>query len=286
MCALRKRYLALFIIFLIMLTSLTQSHVTYNQLELQLKGETHQLNYKPSGFYIDYYGDKYRIEASENAEFIDLSVADLDHDEIDEILALVGEKGASYANELVIYNLMVDDNDLMIKESYHNNMKVLRPWMIETCEIDNDGDQEIFIGVNKATHYYPEVENRPFFFNFKENMLVKKWTGSKLRSPFLDVCFSDINSNGSDEIIVIEEAEHGGFVIAVYYWFGFGFILQAESAVYDTITSVNIVKADEESEGTTINASVRKNNRTEWVTLVPSMDITENQIYLLKEKGE
>src|SRR5665647_3787046 len=75
----RKRYLPLFIIFLIMLTNFTQSYVTYNQLELQLKGETHKLSYNLSGFYIDYYGDKYRIEATENAEFIDVTILSLIH---------------------------------------------------------------------------------------------------------------------------------------------------------------------------------------------------------------
>lgn len=280
----KNRALLLLIICIIGVSALLiifKAQTYYKLLKLNLEGKKYDLYYSPTQLYVDYNGTQYSLTADKNDEFIDLTTGDIDSDGKDEILILVGDKGSTYGNELVIYDFLIGSNRVQIEEIYRNDISGVRPWKIKTCEIDNDGQPEIFIAVNKSTYYYPEVENRPFFFNFKNDMLVKKWTGSKLRAPFTDVYFADLNSNGSDELIVIEEADSEGFVIAVYYWFGFGFILQAESFAYDAIGSVSIIKS---KKGIFLETEVKKDDQTRIVILEPSTGKTKNGIYLLKER--
>lgn len=266
----------------LVITLLIKVPPTNDLLTLNLKGEEVDLYYSPSQLYVDYKGSRTYINADKHHQFIDIALGDIDSDGVDEILSLVGNKGSPHGNELVIYNLTTDPEGLQLKQSYRNDISLIKPWKIETCEIDKDDELEIFIAVHKSTHYYKDVENRPFFFNFRDGKLIKKWTGSKVRAPFTDVFFIDIDHNGRDEFIVIEKAEEEGFVIAVYYWFGFGFILQAESTIYEVITSVSMVKTEEE---TLLELEVMEAGKFKRVLLETSTLRTKNEIYLLKERG-
>jgi hypothetical protein len=224
-----------------------------------------------------------RIKVDENNDVMKTNEI-LDNDEI---IILLGDKGSTFANELIVYEILLDSDasEIYIEELYRNHISAIKPWKIDICELDNDGILEIFIAANKATHYYPEVENRPFFFNFIDGMLVKKWTGSKVRAPFSNVYFFDITGNKSDEFIVIERVNEIGepeqYVIAMYYWFGFGFILQAESPMYDAINSISMVI---DGDSRLIEAEVIKGDETKVVLLAPSAQKTDNEIYLLKER--
>ena len=277
----KNRFFQLLLIVLLAILILSKVQTPFSHQELYLEGEKYHLYYSHTQLFVDYKGTQYSLLLEENEKIIDFSVGDIDSDGKDEVLTLVGNKGASYGNKLVIYDLLVNPNGLQIQEIYRNIISIIRPWKIETCEIDNDDEPEIFIAVNKATHYYTGIENRPFFFNFKDGMLVKKWTGSKVRAPFTDLYFADINGNGSDEFIVIEESNDGRFVIAVYYWFGFGFVLQAESDIYDAISSVSVLKSDND---VFLKAKVKEDGKIRFVKLEPSTDKTQNEIYLLKER--
>lgn len=222
------------------------------------------------------------IYLGKNEDIIDFAVGDIDSDGDDEVLTLVKDKGSLYGKELLIYDFSISEKELELKEIYRNNIALINPWKIKTCEIDGDKELEIFIIVNKSTRYYKEVDNRPFFFNFKEGVLIKKWTGSRVRGAFEDVYFEDINGNGRDEFIVIEKGNNGGYVIAVYYWFGFGFILQGESLVYEEVKGLSVKKLDEDI---LLEARVKKDGRWEPIILEPSIKKNENDIYLLEERG-
>jgi len=295
-----------------------------------LAGNIADVSYNKTGFNIEYLGISAELDVGKDNQLIDLTIGNVDasiananisdvnisdridneeNDEIiehndileyDEILVLVGDKGSTYANELIIYKILLDldASQIHIEELYRNQISAIKAWKIGICELDNDGVLEIFIAANKATHYYPEVENRPFFFNFIDGMLVKKWTGSKVRAPFKDVYFFDINGNKTDEFIVIErvdgiagqqkslkQSEHNEpleqYVIAVYYWFGFGFILQAESPRYDAINSISMVS---DGDSRLIEAEVIEGNETKVVLLIPTAQKSDDGIYLLKER--
>ncbi|SCY89365.1 hypothetical protein [Alkaliphilus peptidifermentans] len=251
-------------------------------MNLTIEGKIHNLYYNSKNIYFSFNNLSYSIIPEEVNKFIDVAIGDIIPNGSDEILVLIGDEGGNFANELIIYDVQVDSGKLEINEVYRNNLSVIKPWKIEICNLDNDGEMEIFMAVNKGTYYYHDIGNRPFFFNFRNNGLVKKWTGSRVRAPFTDVYFTDFNGNGSDEFIVIEKAENGGAMVAVYYWFGFGFILQAESQIYDNITSISSVKLDNEN---LLEITIKEHHRVRRVLLEPSTVETDNGIYFLKERG-
>ena len=214
-------------------------------------------------------------------QVIDFAIQDVDDDGNDEILTLIGKQNSIYGDDLVIYSLGITTNGLLLEEIYRNTIEVIKPWKITTCEIDGDGQPDIFIGVRKSTEYYPEIANRPFFFTFEDGILVKKWTGSKVRHPFTDVYFADLNQDGRDYMIVIEQRNQQEQVIALYHWFGFGFALLAESPSYTTINSIKPA-INEQSWHLEVNVSSNGHNRT--IQLLPVSDKTANEIYQLQEK--
>ncbi|HOQ16946.1 MAG TPA: hypothetical protein PLC16_08325 [Defluviitaleaceae bacterium] len=227
----------------------------------------------PKGGYIKYKGEKYYLVTETDKVIIDMTAADIDNNMKEDILIIEGKKDSEYGDNLIIYETEFLPGKIKLTEKYRNNLTAINPWTIKICNIDNDSEPEIFIGTYKETVYYPGLENRPFFFNYRDNKLVKKWTGSKLRAPFKDICFGDLNDNGSDELIVIEELEEDKNIISVYYWFGFGFILYAESSVYKNIEFV---------ETEIIDGKLLI--KTDQGYLELSADKSESGVYLLKER--
>ncbi len=238
-----------------------------NKYTASLADEALKLNIK---------GDVIRYSMKEEMKIFDGAVGDISMDGKDEVLILIGNRKEKYAQELII--LQPDANTKTIRELYRNNIAEIKPWCIQLCQLDGE-DPEIFIGVHKSTFYYEEEENRPFFFNFRDGRLVKKWTGSKLRSPFKEIYFADINDNGRDELIVIEEAE-GGYLAAIYYWFGFGFVLQAESKVYSQLEAIEINGSGKEFF---LEVSTGVAGERHIIALRASRKLTDNCVYYLEE---
>lgn len=252
------------------------------RIHLQSEGERYEVQFNPSHLYVDHGGRLYTFRTAPNQRMLDITAGDIDSDGHDELLILFGKEGSRYGNDLVIDDLSLHSGKPILREIYRNDIGKINPWKIEICELDGDEKPEIFIAVHKATYYYKDVENRPFFFNFVDGKLVKKWTGSKVRAPFTDAYFEDLTGSGRDEWIVVEEAESGKAIIAVYYWFGFGFTLQVESPMYDAVKNLSVLKT---KEGTELRADVIKNNRFTQVRLYPSSEKTKDGIYVLKERG-
>lgn len=244
------------------------------------KGQTLSLYFDDSLLYTKVDEEDHSLQLHKDRRIFDVATGDVTKDGNEEIILLIGDRNSRFAEELVIYQL-----DLASQEKYRriytNNIALIRPWMVKTCELNGDDKVEIFIGVNKSTYYYKEIENRPFFFNFTDGFLVKKWTGSKFRAPYKEIFFEDLNNNGRDEVIVVEEAE-GGYRLAVYYWFGFGFILQGESTVFEDITDLQVI---EENSEKVLKIKVKSKWGPRWTTLEASTEKTENDVYFLKERG-
>lgn len=186
-------------------------------------------------FYSNLASNEKIIKNSE-LPIIDLSIGDIDDDGDDEILTLAGEENRPLAY-FDIFELHPQEG-FTLEKIYTLNMSAVKPWMIEVGEIDGDQIKDIFIGVYKSTYYYPHQDNRPFFFNYINGKLVKKWTGSKLRNSFSDACFADINNDGIDEFFVAETTASAKTVVAAYQWFGFGFVLLGETSAYDKILDI------------------------------------------------
>lgn len=187
----------------------------------------------------------YKFDNNEGP-FIDLSAGDIDGDGKEELLAITGKDGAEVY--FSIFDPVIEGNQITLKKKYSMDMSSVKPWRVEVCEIDGDGIAEIFIGVYKSTRFYPNKENRPFFFNFVDGKLVKKWAGSKVRNNFYDICFADINGDGVDEFFVVESDGNGSYVVAAYHWFGFGFILWGETQKYEAIVDIHPVHTEKDEK--------------------------------------
>lgn len=139
-----------------------------------------------------------------------------------------------------IFVVFKQDKNQKWNRVYENDFKDLKPWKIEIGDIDGDGQKEILTAVRKTTHFDPEEKNRMFIFNYENNKLVKKWTGSQLAGVWNDFYVGDLLPIPGDELIFIEQTEEDKEKISIHYWFDFGFVMLAESGSYKDILNLTI----------------------------------------------
>ena len=152
--------------------------------------------------------------------------------------ALVSKAGnAEYGDFFVGF----DRNQRGFTRIYENDFKQLKPWKIEVADIDGDNNNEILIAVKKATYFDKEVKNRMFIFNYQDNILVKKWTGSQIAGRWREFYVGDFLPIPGEELIFIQQQDDGKERISIYSWFDFGFFMIANSDGYHKIEEINII---------------------------------------------
>lgn len=159
---------------------------------------------------------------------------------IDETLAytLISKEGVyAYGDFFVVFKRIGSGWQRL----YENDFKDLQPWKLEVADIDGDDNKEILIAVRKTTLYDNEMKNRMFIFNYVNEILAKKWTGSQIAGIWNDYYTFDLLSTPGDELIFIEQAENDKEKISIYSWFDFGFFRIAESGEYQLIKNMTMV---------------------------------------------
>lgn len=169
-------------------------------------------------------------------KILDYTIGDVNGDNYDEFVVLTKGLFGKYGKDVVIYKGVYD-----LTEIYREDFSDLKPWKIDTGDIDGDGTKELSIGVYKQTIFHPVMAKRPFIFSFRDNKLMAKWRGSRLSRPFTDYTFFDIDHDGIDEIISIEILENEKMSINSYKWIGFGIEGFMESKEFDRITGFELV---------------------------------------------
>lgn len=149
---------------------------------------------------------------------LDSVLGDIDGDNENEVIVLSRGIFGRYGKDVVIYSNMERINEL-----YREDFSELKPWKIETGDIDADGIDEITIGVYKKTIFHKVMDKRPFIYSYKDNRLHPKWRGSRLSRPLEDYTFYDIDCDNFDEIVSIELMENGRKTLNSYKWKDFGF---------------------------------------------------------------
>ena len=149
--------------------------------------------------------------------------------------ALINNNGIEeYGNSFIIF----DRKDDTWLRAYENDFKNLMPWKVEVADIDGDNTPEILIALRKTTPYDKEIKSRMFIFNYQDNILSRKWTGSRIAGIWREFYPIDFLSTPGHELIFIEQAEDTMEKLSVYSWFDFGFFMVADSETYPNIQTV------------------------------------------------
>ncbi len=155
----------------------------------------------------------------------------------------------SFAYTLINTNGIEDYGDLFVvfgrnedlwHRSYENDFKNLMPWKVELADIDGDNIPEILIALQKTTPYDKEIKNRMFIFNYQDNILARKWTGSRIAGIWREFYPMELLSTPGQELVFIEQAGEDLEKISIYSWFDFGFFMLADSKAYPRIQSINM----------------------------------------------
>lgn len=200
----------------------------------------------------------YKIDKEIN--IISSYISDINNDYSDELLMITGKSNGSFGENLLIFS-----HDEELKEIYRRHFKILNPWKVEVCDVDGDGIKEVSMGVYKKAQFHPVMAKRPFIYNWHGDDISPKWRGSRLSRPFEDYIFADIDGDGLDEIISIENLEDKRKVVSSYRWKGFGFERRAESKQYEEILSIQRVNGEGDKDD--IAVKIEDNNGPEWILL-------------------
>jgi hypothetical protein len=109
-----------------------------------------------------------------------------------------------------------------ISEKLNSKMGWKLPYPIyhfEIADVDDDGCDEILIGVIKKTRFDSTYAKRLFIFKLFDGYIRPKWLGSRLSQPIVD--FKTIQHDGT-KIISIEKEKNGHFLIGEYEYNQFG----------------------------------------------------------------
>lgn len=87
-------------------------------------------------------------------------------------------------------------------------------------DVNNDGHDDIAVGVIKATRHDAVVRKRLFLFQVRNRAIIPLWLGSSLSHPL-----EDFTVARQDSVTVIRSVEHEKslrYLAAEYEWHGFG----------------------------------------------------------------
>jgi len=87
-------------------------------------------------------------------------------------------------------------------------------------DIDQDGVEDMLVGVIKTTRFDPTISKRIFIFKNNNGLVRPLWLGSRLSQPLEDFAF--ISHNGKAFVRSIEKERSGNYLVAEYKWKRFG----------------------------------------------------------------
>lgn len=171
---------------------------------------------------------------------LDCKIYDIDFDNNDELLIITKSINNDYGKDVVIYDLIVDNN-LQLIEIFRHDFSDIKPWKLDACNLDNDGETDIFVGVYKDTLFYKEFIKRPFFYSWDGKNLNKKWLGSYFTDwELVDISFGDYFNLGYDVAAVLEKSVYNVYRIGIYNFIGFGFEHMKTVNIDNGIANINI----------------------------------------------
>ncbi|MDD4088346.1 MAG: hypothetical protein PHP29_01480 [Tissierellia bacterium] len=234
----------------------------YQKGHITIEQNTYKLYEKDNFLYIK-TGKEFTKLIDE--EIIDYKIYNIDSDDNEEILVIIKHETEGYGSDFIIYDIEEVGGSIKTKEIYRQDFSDIKPWKVDACNLDNDGETDIFIGVYKDTVYYKDVRNRPFFYSWNGERLNKKWLGSFFTDwELVDIAFGDYYNQGYDVACVLEK-NNDSYRVGYYKFVGFGFINMDTSEIYSNVNSIETVR-EEEIDTLFLNFSgIRKNMQIQYI---------------------
>lgn len=183
-------------------------------------GETYELYFKNDTIF--YLNGLLPKKLSEE-KILSYKIYDIDSDKNDELLIITKSPNDGYGKDLVIYDTEASGK-LRLIEIFRQDFSGVKPWKVDACNLDNDGETDIFVGVYKDTVFYKDFRKRPFFYSWNGKKLSKKWLGSFFTDwELVDISFGDYFNTGCDAAAVLEKSRNGEYRVSIYNFIGFGF---------------------------------------------------------------
>ncbi len=157
---------------------------------------------------------------SPDARVLDMVFLDLDTESREELLMLLGDFDQEFGDRLVVVRYTDRGSPEVWTEI---DLGELKPWKVDGGDVDDDGKNEVVIGVYKKARFDPKLDNRLFVYEWEDGDLFPKWLGSSLSLPFYDFAVGDLDGERGDELVSLERFQDGGSRVMVYEWSGFGF---------------------------------------------------------------
>ncbi|UII30549.1 hypothetical protein LVD17_19855 [Fulvivirga ulvae] len=139
------------------------------------------------------------------------------------------------------YSISTEDGIVQVTLHKHNdynelvsmsNDSVVSTWPLrypvfafQHGDINNDGTEDLAVGVIKRTRYDTLVRKRLFLFQVRNKSIIPLWLGSSLSHPLVEFGILK-NEQGGALIRAIEKEPDGQYLIAEYEWYGFGLALR------------------------------------------------------------
>jgi len=234
---------------------------------IKIDNNIYKIVFKNNTLYSNNHYFKYKKLLQE--KIIDFKFYDIDKDENDEILVITKHNEKSiYGEYLVIYDTNLINQTIVVTEIYRQDFSNINPWKVDACNLDNDNDADIFIGVNKDTIFYKDVRNRPFFYSWDGEKLYKKWQGSFFTDwDLVDITFGDYFNYGHDLAAVLEKNKNDEYRISLYNFTGFGFINITKSDIYKNVKCINTIRKDNVYK---IVLTFNNSNKCNIIKMVPT----------------
>jgi hypothetical protein len=122
-----------------------------------------------------------------------------------------------------------NDSSFVLSSSneLENKKNIISEWKLnytvyhfECAEMNDDGVEDILVGVIKKTRFDSISRKRIFIFKLVDGYIRPLWLGSKVSCPLED--FKVIHLTPVNYIRTIEVEKNGNFLLAEYKWKGFG----------------------------------------------------------------
>lgn len=90
----------------------------------------------------------------------------------------------------------------------------------EKGDVNNDGQEDLAVGVIKPTRNDSVARKRLFLFEIRDKTVIPMWLGSSLGHPLED--FKLYTRENKWTVGAIEKENNGLYLVAEYQWLGFG----------------------------------------------------------------